>query len=80
MEKPDLLYSSGEEKEVQELRGLLEGTPQANVSVVREAHLLKGRVELPFIETASGRHIVGVKAIRRYLKQQAAPDSEGGTQ
>lgn len=65
----DLLFSSGDVEEIEELDEILRASTNVNVQVVREAPLLRKLATLPFIDTADGSHIVGLDAIRQYLQE-----------
>lgn len=69
-EEANLLFSSGDPDEVEELKGVLDANPDANVEVVREAHLLKERMSMPFLHTPEGGRVIGVAAIRSYLEEE----------
>ena len=65
-----LLFSSGEPEEVAALNTLLLAHPSVTVSPVRQGSLLVGWVELPFVDTLDGHHIVGLEAIEAWLVDQ----------
>lgn len=71
-----LLFSSGEESEVATLTQMLEQHPAVRVSAVRQGPLLKGWVELPFIEATTGERIVGLDGIADFLKEQQPSQSK----
>lgn len=67
--EPYLLFSSGDPEEQEELKAVLEANPNANVTIVREAHLLKGRMPMPFLDTPEGDRITGISAIQSRLEE-----------
>jgi len=69
--KQHLLYSSGDPQEVQELNEVIQRYPNVPVSFVRQGPLLKDWEELPFLDTTTGEHIVGLDSISDYLSRQA---------
>lgn len=78
-QEPYLLFSSGDPEEQEELKAVLEANPNANVVIVREAHLLKDRIPMPFLDTPEGHRVTGISAIQSRLEETGQREETPGT-
>ncbi|HKP90023.1 MAG TPA: hypothetical protein VJT75_08620 [Thermoleophilaceae bacterium] len=71
------IYTSGDPDEVAQLEVAVGRAVGVAVEVVPEARLLVGRVQLPFIETPSGRRHFGMPAVEQVLAETARGNGGG---